>query len=114
MTTPRVIGKTESQSLESPLLGNGYGGFGEGREEPAANLWVYTERPNGDSAPTSKRNRALRLLCSLLLSRGSPVWGIEPRSVRSPVDCSVGTTPRQPPSWRRFLSSRQSPMRATR
>ena len=33
MTTPRVIGKTESQSLESPLLGNGYGGFGEGREE---------------------------------------------------------------------------------
>ena len=65
MTTPRVIGKTESQALESPLLGNGYGGFGEGREEPAANLWVYTERPNGDSAPTSKRNRALRLLCSI-------------------------------------------------
>ena len=33
MTSPGVILETESQSLESPLLGNGYGGFGEGREE---------------------------------------------------------------------------------
>ena len=33
MTTPGVILETESQSLESRLPGNGYGGFGEGREE---------------------------------------------------------------------------------
>src|SRR5205085_5036582 len=37
---------------------------------------------------------------------------IQPRSVLSPVECSVGTKPRNPPSWRMFLSSRQSPMRA--
>src|SRR5438093_2330055 len=48
----------------------------------------------------------------LLLKRSSPVRVIEPRSVLSPVECSVGTKPRNPPSWRMFLSSRQSPMRA--
>jgi hypothetical protein len=62
MTNPRVILEAESQSLESPLPGNGYGGFGEGREETSAKLWVYTERPDGDSAPTPERKRALRLL----------------------------------------------------
>ena len=41
-----------------------------------------------------------------------PVWVIDPRSVLSPVEFSVGTKPRKPASWRMLLSSRQSPMRA--
>lgn len=47
------------------------------------------------------------------LNRRSPVWVIEPRSVFSPVDRSLGTTPRNPPSWRTFSSTRQSPIRAS-
>src|SRR4030095_12291235 len=50
---------------------------------------------------------------SLLRSRPSPVWVIGPRSVLSPVECSMGTKPRNPPSWRIFSSSRQSPILAT-
>src|SRR5437870_13715019 len=38
----------------------------------------------------------------LLLKRSSPVRVIGPRSVLSPVECSVGTKPRNPPSWRMF------------
>src|SRR5882724_3840812 len=49
---------------------------------------------------------------SLLRSRPSPVWVIGPRSVLSPVECSMGTKPRNPPSWRIFSSSRQSPILA--
>src|SRR4029453_8825872 len=49
---------------------------------------------------------------SLLLKRSSPVRVIDPRSVLSPVECSVGTKPRNPASWRTFLSWRQSPIRA--
>jgi hypothetical protein len=69
-TNPRVICEAERQSLESPLPGNGYGGFGEGREETSVNLWVYTERPSGDSASTPERKRALRLLYSIRPAAG--------------------------------------------
>src|SRR5262245_60298256 len=61
MTSPGVILETESQYLESPLLGNGYGGFGEGREEtclesnaPCAYSTVYFSavgRRCGESSP---------------------------------------------------------------
>jgi hypothetical protein len=74
--------------------------------------WVLaTERKNSLSSP-SLRIADHAAWMSLLLSRPSPVCVIEPRSVLSPVECSVGTKPRNPASWRTFLSSRQSPIRA--
>ena len=79
---------------------------------PCADAFWQTERKNSLSS-SSCRIADQEPWMSLLLSRPSPVWVIDPRSVRSPVEFSVGTTPRNPASWRTFLISRQSPMRAT-
>ena len=49
---------------------------------------------------------------SLARKRSSPERVIDPRWVPSPVERSVGTTPKNAASWRIFWSSRQSPMRA--
>src|SRR5262249_7662960 len=57
-------------------------------------------------------DRRPRSLDKLLRNRPSPVWVIEPRSVFSPVEFSVGTRPRKAGSWRMFLIWRQSPTRA--
>ena len=51
-----------------------------------------TERKNSLSSP-SWRIADHAAWMSLLLSRPSPVWVIAPRSVLSPVECSVGTKP---------------------
>src|SRR5262249_4046670 len=60
-----------------------------------------TERKNSRSSP-SWRIADEEAWMSLLLSRPSPLWVIAPRWVFSPVERSLGTSPKNPASWRTF------------
>ena len=80
-------------------------------EATSRGCFLATVRKNSRSSP-SWRIADQDAWMSLLLSRSSPVRVIDPDQFSPRWSARWEPNPKKPASWRMFLSSRQSPMRA--